>query len=193
MFNLTRSNSPRAYSGTLDFLIWIGFSFSEGFFSQSCCWGIKPRHPPWAAWRVNCNPGQSHTSAPVGRNYKHCCPGRLSCTKPGQQVPCTVGEHCCHIPEGAFRPAHTICFLHHYLRPEEVFRHIWIDQPQIAGGKSEQVLWKTAEQKLSNYKCICHLTHRFPSSGIYPTDKPAYVQNGIYTVIDCSVVSNGQE
>ena len=32
-----------------------------------------------------------------------------------------------------------------------------------------------------------------PSSGIYPTDKPAYVQNGIYTVIDCSVVSNGQE
>lgn len=67
-------------------------------------------------------------------------------------------------------------FLHHYLIPE-VFQHIWIDQPQIAGGKSEQVLRKTAEQKLSNYKHIRHLTRRSPSSGIYPTDKPAHVQN----------------
>lgn len=41
-----------------------------------------------------------------------------------QRVPCTLGKHCCHISDGAFKPAHRICFLHHYLMHEDIFQHI---------------------------------------------------------------------
>lgn len=35
--------------------------------------------------------------------------------------------------------------------------------------------------------------HRPFDPRIYPTDKPAHVQNGIYIVIECSLVYYGQE
>lgn len=103
-------------------LNWILFVSQKAFSARAAAGGLKQGTP------LSSLEGKLDL-----RPLKHQWAGISSPAVPGgpvihetrtQWVPCTVGKHRCHISDGAFRPAHRIRFLHHYLMPEEIFQHI---------------------------------------------------------------------